>query len=102
MAKLNSENGKLCVWLDWPQNYSAEFRTISHLVSVAHEMVESDETLEDDDPVGAQGSLQKKVSQSRDGDIRLFRAVKKIWKRIFWKLLLVSSFKDDTEFYHLE
>lgn len=48
------------------------------LVSVAHKMVETDETLEDDDPVGALGALQKKVGQSRDGDIRLFRAMKKI------------------------
>ena len=64
-------------------------------------MVERDETLKDDDPVGAQGSLQKKVSQSRDGDIRLFRAMKKIWKTIFWKSL-VSSFIDDIEFYHVE
>ncbi len=55
----------------------------SHLVSVAHKMVETDETLEDDDPVGALGALQKKVGQSRDGDIRLFRAMKKIWKTIF-------------------
>jgi len=46
-------------------------------------MVETDETLEDDDPVGALGALQKKVGQSRDGDIRLFRAMKKIWKTIF-------------------
>ncbi len=58
-------------------------------------MVESDKTLEYDDPVSALGSLQKEVGQSRDGDIWLFRAVKKIWKRKFGRSLVSSCTDTD-------
>ena len=51
------------------------------LISVAHEMVQRDEALEDDDPVGVLGSFQQQVGQRRYRDIRFLCAVKKVWKK---------------------
>ena len=51
-------------------------------ISVAHEMVQRDEALEDDDPVGVLGSFQQQVGQRRYRDIGLLCAVKKVWKNI--------------------
>ena len=51
---------------------------MAHLVSVAHHVVDCDQTFEDDDPVGVLHSLKEQVSQVRDRHIRFLGATEQI------------------------
>ena len=52
----------------------------SNLVSVAHHVVDSDQTFEDHDPVWVLHPLEEQVRQVRDRHIRLLGAAEQIWK----------------------
>lgn len=54
------------------------------LISVTHEVVNGDETFEDDDPVGVLGALEQQVGQGRYRHVRLLCAVKEIWKKSYF------------------
>ena len=51
---------------------------MAHLVSVAHHVVDCDQTFEDDDPVGVLYSLKEQVCQVRDRHIRFLGATEQI------------------------
>lgn len=50
----------------------------TYLVSIAHEVVYSDERFEDDDPRGVLRALDQQVGHLRDGYVRLERAVQQV------------------------
>ena len=51
---------------------------MAHLISVAHHVVDGDQTLEDDDPVGVLHPLEEQVCQVRDRHIRFLGATEQI------------------------
>ena len=56
------------------------YRSATNLISIAHEMVQRNETLEHDDPIRILRPFDEQIGQGGNRDIGLFRAVQEICK----------------------
>lgn len=57
--------------------------TMTHLITVHHEVMCCDQGLEDHDPAGVGGPLKQRVCQLRDVDVHLIGTMYQIYKRNF-------------------